>query len=104
MITVEMQANRKSLISAGEEPGVDLGVEDWPLRCTLLELVRSCNLVRELFGRHLITASNEARQGWTCSGYENMTRTTIEARPMVVEMDGVYCAMMFPSTLSPNVR
>jgi hypothetical protein len=34
-------------------------------------------------GRHFRTASTEARQGWTWRGYENMTRTTMAARPMV---------------------
>jgi hypothetical protein len=34
-------------------------------------------------GRQFMTASTEARQGWIWSGYENMTRTTMAARPIV---------------------
>ena len=39
-------------------------------------------------GRHLSTASTEARQGWTWRGYENMTRTTMAAFPIVELTDG----------------
>ena len=35
------------------------------------------------FGRHFRTASNEARQGCTCNGTENVTRTTMAAFPIV---------------------
>jgi hypothetical protein len=47
-------------------------------------------LPREFFfaGRHFITAATEALQGCTCRGYENMTRMTIAALPIVDAMDG----------------
>lgn len=41
------------------------------------------------FGRHFNTASTEALQGWTCNGYENMTRITIAAFAMVEAIDGI---------------
>lgn len=34
------------------------------------------------------TASIDARHGWTCKGYENMTRTTIAALPTVEASEG----------------
>lgn len=39
-------------------------------------------------GRHLRTLSTDALQGCTCSGYENMTRITIAALPMVEATEG----------------
>lgn len=48
--------------------------------------------LRELFkplGLHFNTASTEARQGCTWSGYENMTKITIAALPMVDAIDGI---------------
>ena len=39
-------------------------------------------------GRHFMTASTEARQGCTCRGYENITRTTIAALPTVEDIEG----------------
>lgn len=39
-------------------------------------------------GRHFKTASTEALQGWTWRGYENITRTTIAAFPMVELSEG----------------
>jgi hypothetical protein len=39
-------------------------------------------------GRHLRTASTEARHGWTWRGYENITRMTMAALPMVEATDG----------------
>lgn len=41
-----------------------------------------------LIGRHLRTASTEALQGWTWRGYENITRMTMAALPMVELMAG----------------
>jgi hypothetical protein len=42
-----------------------------------------------LEGRHFSTASTEALQGCTCKGYENMTRMTIAAFPIVEAADGI---------------
>jgi hypothetical protein len=41
-----------------------------------------------LEGRHFSTASTEALQGCTCKGYENMTRITMAAFPIVEATDG----------------
>src|ERR1700730_8465854 len=56
------------------------------------------------FGCHLRTASTLARQGWTWSGYENMTSTTMAARPIVAETDGAYCATILPPMSLPKER
>jgi hypothetical protein len=40
-------------------------------------------------GRHFSTASIEALQGCTCKGYENVTRMTIAAFPIVDATDGI---------------
>lgn len=44
-------------------------------------------------GRHFIAASTEALQGCTCRGYENMTRMTIAAFPIVDATDGISTAV-----------
>lgn len=40
-------------------------------------------------GRHLRMLLIDARQGWIWRGYENMTRTTMAARPIVEAMDSL---------------
>lgn len=48
-----------------------------------------------LEGRHFSTASTEALQGCTCKGYENMTKMTIAAFPIVEATDGISMAVYF---------
>lgn len=86
-MTVVMIAKRLSLISPrplcellAELSRVDRDGE------SLTEAYSGC--LREA-GRHLSTASTEARQGWTCRGYENMTSTTIAALPIVDATEGM---------------
>lgn len=76
-----------------------------------------------LEGRHFSTASTEALQGCTCRGYENMTRMTIAAFPIVEAIDGIselifsdvialadaykvylHIPTILPATLLPNER
>ena len=40
-------------------------------------------------GLHFRTASTEARQGCTCKGYENITKMTIAALPIVEATEGI---------------
>lgn len=84
MIAVVIAANLVSLISVGPPtaaPGVD-GAPGLPG-------IQPASLVLRLAGRHLSTAATDARQGWTWSGYENMTSTTIAALPIVDDIDGM---------------
>ena len=68
-------------------------------------------------GLHRRTASIDALQGWTCRGYENITRMTMAALPIVDATDGksicdehrskvrvvnLHIRTILPSTLSPN--
>lgn len=46
-------------------------------------------LLRPLFGRHFNTASTDALHGCTCRGYENVTRITIAALPIVEAVEGM---------------
>ena len=108
LLAVVMIAKRNSLISScfAREEGIFCCVR--PSKELRLGLpfagVNSSFPLPPLRGRHLLTASTLARQGWTCSGYENMTNTTIAARPMVEATEGVYCATIFPRILSPKER
>jgi hypothetical protein len=53
------------------------------------ELLGELREILELFGRHFRTASTDARHGCTCRGYENMTRMTIAALPIVEAIEGI---------------
>lgn len=73
-----------------------------------------------LFGRHLSTATTEALHGWTWSGNENITRTTIAAFAIVEatlgtsrkcqqytkvkETYAIHIPTIFPATPLPNDR
>lgn len=87
-MTVVMIANRSSpMVSflamgragAPVSKGIDLAGEPSGV---LRELFRP-------FGRHFKTASTDALHGCTCKGYENMTRITIAALPIVEAIDGI---------------
>lgn len=89
-MTVEMRANRHSDISSAlGRAGAFAAPGNKPARLGLPGVgVISGLRVRE--GRHLLIESTLERQGWIWSGYENMTKTTIAARPIVEAMEGVY--------------
>jgi len=53
------------------------------------ELVGELRELLKLPGRHFRTASTDARHGCTWRGYENMTRTTIAALPIVEATEGI---------------
>ena len=83
-IVVVMTANRVSLI--GSALGWFLAVRrgiDPPLEGELL----GDSTLR--LGRHLRTASTDALQGWTWSGYENITMITMAVLPIVDATAGV---------------
>lgn len=89
MIAVVIAANLVSPIS--DRPGFDPDFAGCEVRRELRDGdpedgVES--LEPDFCGRHLRTASTEALHGWTCRGYENMTRTTIAALPIVDAADG----------------
>jgi hypothetical protein len=92
---VVMTANRASPIVSlrGRIPGLEANSG----------MVRAGDPLRELFedfkpdGRHFRAASIEARQGCTCKGYENITRITMAAFPIVEATDGT-------STMSSVLR
>ena len=81
---VVMAANRVLLI-----PSPRAWLQDFPGCMSELFLNPCAAGESELFvGRHLSTASMDALQGWTWSGYENRTSMTMAAFPIVELSDG----------------
>lgn len=82
-----MTANRTSPI----EVSLEAGAEEPVSKGTVLdgELLGELRELFMPFGRHFNTASTEALQGWTWSGYENMTRMTIAALAIVEAIEGM---------------
>ena len=102
MMAVVMTAKRRSLISSAFG-FIGIFRCSNELRLGLPEAGVS-SWVRVFRGRHFDTASTLARQGCTCNGYENMTRMTMAARPMVEKTEGVYWDTMLPAVSDPKER